>query len=69
MFANQVEEFCEFSEIPNCSQELLKYGLRQLKDMPEDHLDTMDPYQRGANSISKYRLFWQNNCTVIKIFT
>lgn len=51
MFANQVEEFCEFSENKNCNQELLKYGLKQLKAMPEDHLDGMDPYQRGANHI------------------
>lgn len=57
MFANQVEEFCEFSEIPNCNRELLKYGLRKLKNLPEDHLDVMDPYQRGANSISKFDLF------------
>lgn len=53
MFANQVEEFCEFSELPGCSQELLKFGLRKLKELPEDHLDTMDPYQRGAHGISK----------------
>ncbi|KAB0791688.1 hypothetical protein PPYR_03488 [Photinus pyralis] len=51
MFAYQVEEFCEFSEAADCSQDLLKYGLAKLKSMPEDSLDTMDPYQRGASSI------------------
>lgn len=54
MFANQVDGFCESSELPDCNQELLKYGLRKLKDMSEDHLDFMDPYQRNANNISKY---------------
>lgn len=54
MFANQVEEFCEFADGKNCNQDLLKYGLKKLKAMPEDHLDSMDPYQRGANTISKY---------------
>lgn len=54
MFANQVEEYCEFSEMANCNQELLKYGLKKLKDIPEEDLDTLDPYQRGANSISKF---------------
>ncbi|XP_045465853.1 rhythmically expressed gene 5 protein [Harmonia axyridis] len=51
MFANQVEEFCESSNMKNCNHELLKYGLDKLKDMSEDHLDTMDPYQRGASNI------------------
>ena len=53
MFANQVDEFCGKSTMANCNKELLKYGLGKLKDMPEDHLDVMDPYQRGANDISK----------------
>lgn len=51
MFAYQVEEFCEFSETPNCNQDLLKHGLTTLKSMSEDRIDTMDPYQRGASSI------------------
>ncbi|KYB27120.1 rhythmically expressed gene 5 protein [Tribolium castaneum] len=51
MFANQVEQFCGKSTMANCNKELLKYGLGKLKDMPEDHLDVMDPYQRGANDI------------------
>lgn len=54
VFKNQVEEYCEFSEIENCNDELMKYGLKRLKDMPENHLDEMDPYQRGASSISKF---------------
>ncbi|KAK9874184.1 hypothetical protein WA026_002537 [Henosepilachna vigintioctopunctata] len=51
MFANQVDDFCEKANMKNCNHELLKYGLDKLKDMPEDHLDTMDPYQRGAHDI------------------
>ncbi|KAF5284919.1 hypothetical protein FQA39_LY16874 [Lamprigera yunnana] len=51
MFAYQAEEFCEFSEMKNCNQELLKHGLNTLKGMTEDRLDTMDPYQRGASTI------------------
>ncbi|KAL3270986.1 hypothetical protein HHI36_021489 [Cryptolaemus montrouzieri] len=51
MFANQVEDFCETANMKDCNRELLKYGLDKLKDMSEDHLDTMDPYQRGANTI------------------
>ncbi|XP_017771652.1 PREDICTED: rhythmically expressed gene 5 protein [Nicrophorus vespilloides] len=51
MFANQVETFCESSDMKNCNQDLLKYGLNKLKVMPEDHLDTMDPYQRGAHTL------------------
>lgn len=51
MFANQVDEFCNSANMKNCNQELLKYGLKKLKLMPEDHLDSMDPYQRGASNI------------------
>lgn len=54
VFKNQVEEYCEFSEIENCKDDLMKYGLKRLKEMPENHLDEMDPYQRGASSISKF---------------
>lgn len=51
MFANQVEDFCDQTTMKNCNQELLKHGLGKLKVMPEDHLDTMDPYQRGAHTL------------------
>lgn len=54
MFKNQVDEFCEFSEMDNCKDELTRYGLKRLREMDENSLDEMDPYQRGANSISKY---------------
>lgn len=50
-FANQVDDFCENVKMTDCNRELLKYGLNKLKDMPEDHLDTMDPYQRNAHDI------------------
>ncbi|XP_023027192.2 rhythmically expressed gene 5 [Leptinotarsa decemlineata] len=51
MFANQVESFCDSSNMKNCNQELLKYGLDKLKNLPEEYMDSMDPYQRGANTI------------------
>lgn len=38
----------------NCNVELLKYGLNKLKNMPEEYLDAMDPYQRSSNKISEY---------------
>lgn len=53
LFKNQVDEFCEFSEMENCINELTKYGLKKLREMPENKLDEMDPYQRGASAISK----------------
>lgn len=53
-FVNQVEEFCNFSSKEDCNKELLKHGLKNLHGMPEDHLDSMDPFQRGANTLSKY---------------
>lgn len=52
MFANQVDTFCSSVDMKGCNQKLLNYGLNKLKDMPEDHLDTMDPYQRDAHNIS-----------------
>lgn len=57
MFKNQVEEYCEFSEMENCVDELTRYGLKKLRVMSETQLDEMDPYQRGASSISEY-FFW-----------
>lgn len=54
MFKNQVEEYCEFSEMENCVDELTRFGLKRLRELSENHLDEMDPYQRGASSISEY---------------
>ncbi|KAL1502852.1 hypothetical protein ABEB36_007933 [Hypothenemus hampei] len=51
LFANQVEKFCEDSIVPLCNRKLLKYGLGTLKNMNDDQLDSMDPYQRDANTI------------------
>ncbi|XP_072382620.1 rhythmically expressed gene 5 protein [Diabrotica undecimpunctata] len=51
MFATQVENICESSSIQNCNRELLKYGLNKLKNLPEEYLDSMDPYQRGGSTI------------------
>lgn len=57
MFKNQVEEYCEFSEMDNCVDELTRFGLKRLREMSEIHLDEMDPYQRGASSMSEYFYF------------
>ncbi|XP_050305513.1 rhythmically expressed gene 5 protein [Anthonomus grandis grandis] len=51
LFANQVEKFCEGSSIPFCTRQLMKYGLGTLKNIEEEKLDSMDPYQREANNI------------------
>lgn len=53
MFKSQVDKYCSGSDMQNCNQELMRYGLKKLKGMSEDHLDLMDPYQRGASNISK----------------
>ncbi|XP_044742832.1 rhythmically expressed gene 5 protein [Chrysoperla carnea] len=50
-FINQVEDFCSYSQMSNCRKELTKHGLAKLHSMPEDHLDLMDPFQRGAHNI------------------
>lgn len=51
LFANQVERFCDNSVIPSCNRQLLKYGLGTLRNLSDEQLDAMDPYQRGANNI------------------
>ncbi|KRT81942.1 hypothetical protein AMK59_5253 [Oryctes borbonicus] len=48
MFQSQVQDFCETN---SCRQQLKSYGWNKLKEMPEDHLDKMDPFQRGSNDI------------------
>lgn len=63
-FINQVEDFCSYSQMSNCRKELTKHGLAKLHSMPEDHLDLMDPFQRGAHNISKYLLLL-NNASII----
>lgn len=57
MFAKQVSSYCKNSQdMPTnmCKRNLLMYGINKLQDMNESHLDSMDPYQRGATDISKY---------------
>ncbi|XP_055619875.1 rhythmically expressed gene 5 protein [Toxorhynchites rutilus septentrionalis] len=54
MFAKQVSSYCKNSqEMPTnmCKRNLLMYGINKLQDMNESHLDSMDPYQRGAHDI------------------
>lgn len=52
-FAKQVSAYCKSSSDnpAQCKRELLMYGLGKLHDMNEAHLDSMDPYQRGASDI------------------
>lgn len=62
MFAKQVASYCknlpeDSPSVTQCKRNLLMYGLNKLQDMSEIHLDTMDPYQRGANDISKYYIW------------
>lgn len=58
MFAKQVSSHCknvmEDQHVAGCKRELMMYGLSKLHDMEESHLDSMDPYQRGAHNLSKY---------------
>uniref|UniRef100_A0AAG5DEX6 Uncharacterized protein n=1 Tax=Anopheles atroparvus TaxID=41427 RepID=A0AAG5DEX6_ANOAO len=54
MFAKQVSSHCKNSQdMPTnmCKRNLLMYGINKLQDMNESHLDSMDPYQRGATDI------------------
>ncbi|KFB43863.1 AGAP005982-PA-like protein [Anopheles sinensis] len=54
MFAKQVSSYCKSSQdMPTnmCKRNLLMYGINKLQDMNESHLDSMDPYQRGATDI------------------
>uniref|UniRef100_A0A182QNB8 Uncharacterized protein n=1 Tax=Anopheles farauti TaxID=69004 RepID=A0A182QNB8_9DIPT len=54
MFAKQVSSYCKNSQdMPTnmCKRNLLMYGINKLQDMNESHLDSMDPYQRGATDI------------------
>lgn len=50
MFQSQVQNFCETNA---CRQQLKNYGWNKLKNMSEDHLDKMDPFQKGSNDISE----------------
>lgn len=54
MFAKQVSSYCKSAQdMPTnmCKRNLLMYGINKLQDMNESHLDSMDPYQRGATDI------------------
>lgn len=60
MFAKQVNTYCksntaDHSMKPQCKRDLLLHGLGNLNKMDEPHLDSMDPYQRGATDIGELR--------------
>lgn len=57
MFAKQVSTYCKINidlPVTQCKRDLLVYGVDKLEKMSDSHLDAMDPYQRGANDISKF---------------
>lgn len=61
MFAKQVQQYCKSIQDvhkPQCKRDLLMYGLNKLHSMSENHIDTMDPWQRGGNDLSKYKIFY-----------
>lgn len=39
--------------MPDCTKNLLVSGLRQLANMDDNEMDTLDPYQRNADNMSK----------------
>ncbi|XP_046609851.1 rhythmically expressed gene 5 protein [Neodiprion virginianus] len=51
VFSKQVAKYCADSSKPDCNKNLLVSGLRNLANMDEDYLNTMDPYQRGATEM------------------
>ncbi|XP_071449733.1 rhythmically expressed gene 5 protein [Hetaerina americana] len=51
MFVKQVDGYCGESSMPDCNKALILYGMANLAKMEDHHLDTMDPYQRGASGI------------------
>lgn len=57
MFAKEVSKYCkqnaDTTRVTKCKHDLLEFGVGKLEKMEESHLDTMDPYQRSANDISK----------------
>lgn len=60
MFAKQVSSYCKTNidtPVAKCKRDLLVYGVDKLERMTDLHLDAMDPYQRGANDISKLHYF------------
>ncbi|XP_018324788.1 rhythmically expressed gene 5 protein [Agrilus planipennis] len=49
LFASEIEDYCQnVLEDKNCSQDLLKVGLENLKRISDEELDELDPYQRDA---------------------
>lgn len=65
MFAKQVSAYCKITidlPVTQCKRDLLVYGVDKLEKMSDSHLDAMDPYQRGANDISKYFFYIKYEC-------
>nr|XP_022899725.1 rhythmically expressed gene 5 protein [Onthophagus taurus] len=48
MFQIQVQSYCKTDV---CKQDLKNFGWKKLKEMSEDGLDEMDPFQRNSNDI------------------
>lgn len=71
MFAKQVSSHCKSNvdmPVAECKRELLVYGVDKLEKMSDSHLDSMDPYQRGANDISKHPKIFFVRAEISKTF-
>lgn len=61
MFAKQVSSYCKTNidtPVAQCKRDLLVFGVDKLEKMSDSYLDSMDPYQRGANDISKFTILF-----------
>jgi len=50
----QADDYCNTSDMPDCNKAMMVHGLSSLARMQDQHLDTMDPYQRDAHELSKW---------------
>lgn len=54
VFMRQADDYCNTSDMPDCNKAMMVHGLSSLARMQDQHLDTMDPYQRDAHELSKW---------------
>lgn len=53
VFAGDAEKLCTSIHTSDCLKGTLKYGLDKLKELSDEDLDDLDPYQRDGNNLSK----------------
>jgi hypothetical protein len=62
MFSKQVQTYCKTKNgqqnVSECKRNMMTYGVEKLNDMGDASLDKMDPYQRNADNIRKFRFFY-----------